>query len=56
MTIASPLLFKVGCATMLSVLGLGAIYGHEGKLSEKGSKMFMKGQLYNVTNGTILLS
>lgn len=51
MTIASPLLFKVGCATMLSVLGLGAAFGHAGRLSEIGSPMFMKGQLYNVTNG-----
>lgn len=52
MTIASPFMFKLGCAGMLSVLGLGAAYGHAGRLSETGSAMFMKGQLYNVTNGT----
>lgn len=53
MVVNSPLLFKLGCAGMLSVLGLGAAFGHAGKLSENGSNMFMKAQLYNVTNGII---
>jgi len=53
MTITSPILFKLGCVGMLSVMGLGAAFGHAGRLSETGSTMFMKGQLYNVTNGII---
>jgi hypothetical protein len=51
MTITSPLLFKLGCAGMLSVMALGAKYGHAGRLAEPGAAMFMKAQLYNVTNG-----
>jgi len=33
MTIASSILFKLGCAGMISVMGLGAAYGHAGRLS-----------------------
>ena len=51
MTISTPWLFKLGSATMLSVMGLGAAFGHAGRLSEVGSNMFMKAQLYNTTNG-----
>lgn len=29
----NSILFKVGCAGMISVLGLGAKYGHVGQLS-----------------------
>lgn len=33
MSITSSILFKIGCAGMISVLGLGAAYGHAGRLS-----------------------
>ncbi len=33
MSFTSSILFKVGCAGMISVLGLGARYGHAGQLS-----------------------
>lgn len=33
MTIQSPLLFKIGCACMISLMGLGARFGHAGQLS-----------------------
>lgn len=51
MTITSPFLFKLGCLSMLSVIGLGAAYGHAGRLSEVGTPIFAKTQLYNTTNG-----
>ncbi len=33
MSISNSLLFKIGCVGMLSVIGLGAAYGHAGRLS-----------------------
>lgn len=33
MSVSNTLLFKIGCLGMLSVLGLGAAYGHAGRLS-----------------------
>ncbi len=54
MAIASTILFRAGCAGMISVLVLGAAFGHAGKLSDNGTSMFMKGQLYNVTNCNLI--
>ncbi len=51
MTLSSPILFRIGCACMVSVMLMGARFGHSGQLSENGSTMFMKAQLYNISNG-----
>jgi len=33
MVIASSILFRIGCAGMASVIGMGAAFGHAGRLS-----------------------
>jgi hypothetical protein len=43
-------LFKLGCASMGSIVLLGARFGHVGQLSEEGAVMFNKAQLYNMSN------
>lgn len=44
------LIFKLGCASMFSLIAMGARYGHKGKLDEDGAALFHKGQLYHLTN------
>lgn len=43
-------IFKLGCFSMVALIGLGARYGHRGKLDEEGISYFNKAQLYHVIN------
>ena len=45
-------LFKFACASMLAGTTLGAKYGHAGQLSEEGAPLFVKAQIYNISNST----
>lgn len=46
-------LFKAACVSMLAGITLGAKYGHAGQLSEEGAPLFVKAQLYNISNSNI---
>ena len=43
-------IFKLGCASMFSLIGVGAAYGHKGKLDEQGTMYFNKAQIYHLIN------
>ena len=45
-------LFKFACASMLAGTTIGAKYGHAGQLSEEGAPLFVKAQIYNISNST----
>lgn len=50
--IKTPWLFKLGAASMLTLVGLGARYGHRGRLDEDATSLFNKAQLYHLNNST----
>ncbi len=46
--------FKVGCLSMFSLVALGAMYGHRGKLDEDSVSLFTKAQTYHLANSNYL--
>jgi hypothetical protein len=49
-------IFKLGCFSMVALIGLGARYGHRGKLDEEGTKYFNKAQLYHLINSKLTIT
>jgi hypothetical protein len=47
-------IFKLGCLSMVSLIGIGARYGHRGKLDEDSTALFNKAQLYHLSNSTAI--
>ena len=43
-------IFKLGSLSMFSLIGIGAAYGHKGKLDETGTAYFNKAQIYHLIN------
>lgn len=50
MNVRFNLFFKIACASMGAGVILGARFGHQGQLSEEGSVLFSKAQVYNMSN------
>lgn len=48
-------IFKLGCASMFTLIGIGAKYGHRGKLNPEQTNLFYKAQLYHLMNSISLL-
>ncbi len=46
-------IFKLACASMFSLIGIGAKYGHKGKLDADQTALFNKAQLYHLLNSII---
>lgn len=46
-------IFKFGCLSMISLIGLGARYGHQGRLSPESTTLFNKAQLYHLINSIL---
>ena len=43
-------IFKLGCASMFSFIGIGAMFGHKGKLDPDQTALFNKAQIYHLVN------
>ena len=43
-------IFKLGCISMISLIGIGARYGHTGQLTPVGTQQFNKAQFYHFVN------
>ena len=48
-------IFKLGCASMFALIGIGAKYGHKGRLEDDQVALFNKAQLYHLINSIISL-
>ena len=42
-------MWKLACASMISLIGLGARYGHQGRLTYEANQLFNKAQLYHLS-------
>lgn len=47
-------IFKLGCASMFALIGIGAKFGHKGKLEDDQAALFNKAQFYHLINSIIL--
>ena len=43
-------IFKLACASMFSFIGIGAKFGHKGKLDADQTALFNKAQIYHLVN------
>lgn len=48
-------IFKLGSLSMFSLVALGAVYGHRGRLDELGTAYFTKAQTYHLVNSKYAL-
>ena len=48
MNVKRNIFFKLGCVGMITLIALGAKYGHTGALDEQGVAFFQKAQLYHL--------
>ena len=49
-------IFKLGCLSMVGLIGVGAAYGHKGRLDEQSTAYFNKAQLYHLINSISLVT
>lgn len=48
----NSLLWKLGCASTVALIGMGAKFGHTGRLDADGVALFNKAQVYHLLSST----